>query len=100
MPEFVQLVAAGLCYLALALLALLQLPHRKAVWRVTALPLPLEQKLRRVAAGLMLTIALGLLLMVDGPGFALLLWLWLLALMAAAVAFTLSWKPSLLRWLP
>jgi len=52
MPEFVQLVAAGLCYLALAQLALLQLPHRKAVWRVTALPLPLEQKLRRVAAGL------------------------------------------------
>ncbi len=34
----------------------------------------------------------------DGPSFGALLWATVISLAALAVAFTLSWRPSWLRW--
>ena len=100
MPELMQLCVFVLCYLAFAQLALLQQAHRQKVWRLAASPAACERWLRRIVAAVSFGSAQAALMTVEGPGFAVLLWLWLMAAAAVAVAFTLSWKPGLLRWIP
>ncbi len=47
-----------------------------------------------------LAVSLGLCLAVDHASMACLVWIMTLAAAALAVAFTLTWRPRWLRWLP
>ncbi|MDR0205409.1 MAG: DUF3325 domain-containing protein [Delftia acidovorans] len=47
-----------------------------------------------------LAASLGLCLAVDHASMASLVWIMTLAAAALAIAFTLTWRPSWLRWLP
>ncbi|MTV36751.1 DUF3325 family protein [Duganella radicis] len=51
----------------------------------------------RLGGALLLSLALTLCLWRDGPSFGVLLWAVLLSAGAITVAFTLTWRPSLLR---
>ena len=51
----------------------------------------------RTLGGLALVLSLALCLVRDGPSFGALLWATTISLTAAAVAFTLTWRPALLR---
>jgi len=51
----------------------------------------------RSAASLLLTTSLALAPLRDGPSFGSLLWATVISFAALAVAFTLAWRPGLLR---
>ena len=84
----------ALTFLAFALLALTQFPHRRA----TGVPeLPRNRALRAyLAAAMLLGMTLVLSVENDGGGFGFLLWASLLSLAACAVALVLGWWPWLL----
>lgn len=83
-----------LLFLAFALLALTQAPHRRATG-TTDLPSDRVMQLRLVA---ILSLAMALLLAVhhEGEGFGFLLWSGLISLAACAVSLVLAWCPRLL----
>lgn len=93
------LLLAGIvtaAYLGFALLALTQ----ARPWQRVSQAAPLTG-IRRLAlrtlGGLALLLSLVLCLVRDGPSFGALLWATAISIGAAAVAFTLTWRPSLLR---
>lgn len=83
-------------YLGFALLALTQ----ARPWQRLGQAAP-STGIRRLAlrtlGGLALLLSLVLCLARDGPSFGALLWATAISLAAAAVAFTLTWRPELLR---
>ena len=88
-------------YLGFALLALTQ---ARSWQRVSQTPPPatiralgLRTLGSRTLGGLALVLSLVLCLVRDGPGFGALLWATSISIAAAAVAFTLTWGPGLLR---
>ncbi len=85
-----------MCWTGFGLLALSQREH----WTVSAAELayPSRRRVRgvRFLGALLLAGALAPCVAAHGAGFGLLLWMLLLAASAAAVAFTLAWRP---RWL-
>lgn len=100
MPELVaSMLAFILCYLAFALLALCQAPHRKTVDPLASAPSPVGQLARMVVAAACLATALFVLLAAQGNGFATLLWALLISASAMVLSLTLSWKPGWLRLL-
>jgi len=84
-------------YAGFALLALSQARHWRTVVGDAALPRSRVPVLRAIGGAL---IALSLLLAFtrDGPSFGSLLWATAISLAALAVAFTLAWRPRLLRF--
>lgn len=83
-----------LLFLAFALLALTQFPHRRATGMTD---LPSRHVLWiRLTAGVLVVIALVLAIRHEGGGFGFLLWIGLLSFAACIVALILSWKPLLL----
>ena len=83
-------------YLGFSLLALTQ----ARPWRRVGQAAPLtgiRQLVLRALGGLALFLSLVLCLVRDGPSFGSLLWVTAISLTAAAVAFTLTWHPALLR---
>ena len=97
MMGWLLLVGIGtVAYLGFALLALTQ----ARPWQRVS-PAPQPTRIRRLAlrilGGLALLLSLVLCLVRDGPGFGALLWATMISLAAIAVAFTLTWRPSLLR---
>lgn len=98
MESALLLIALSLtAYLGFALLAVSQARHWRAV-SGTAEPPPAVKIVLRVFGAGCLLMALGLALLRDGPSFGALLWATVISLAALAVAFTLSWRPSWLRW--
>lgn len=91
------LIALSLAaYLGFALLALSQTRH----WRRVGEPARLSRGrviILRFAGGGMVGLAFILSLMRDGPSFGALLWATTISIAALAMAFTLSWRPRLLR---
>ncbi len=85
-----------IAYLGFALLAISQTRHWRAVSE-TVEPGRVGKLALRVAGGVWLFLALCLALFRDGPSFGALLWSTAISLAAAAVAFTLTWCPALLR---
>ncbi|NHN89499.1 DUF3325 family protein [Acetobacter conturbans] len=83
-----------LLFLAFALLALTQFPHRRVTGTAELLPRRVTQV--RLLAGLLLVVTLGLAIWNEGGGFGFLLWASLLSLTACAVAFVLGWWAGLL----
>ena len=83
-------------YLGFALLALGQ----GRQWRRTS-SVPAPDRIRisvlRLLGSAGLALSLTLSLLRDGPGFGGLLWATVVSLAALAVAFTLTWRPALLR---
>lgn len=90
-------LAFALGYLAFALLALCQAPHRKAVDPLAIAPPPAGQLARMVFAAACFTAALLILLAAHGKGFGALLWALLTSASAMTLSLTLSWKPGWLR---
>ena len=88
------IVAAA--YLGFALLALTQTRPWQQVDQ-TAPPTSIRRLVLRTLGGLALLLSLVLCLVRDGPSFGSLLWATAVSLAAAAVAFTLTWRPVLLR---
>lgn len=83
-------------YLGFALLAMSQ----KRPWQqVSQVPPPtsIRRLTLRTLGGLALLSALVLCVVRDGPSFGALLWATAISLAAAAVAFTLTWRPALLH---
>jgi hypothetical protein len=93
------MLAFILCYLAFALLALCQAPHRKAVDPLASSPSRRGQFARMVVAVACLATALLVLLAAQGNGFGTLLWVLLTSASAMFLSFTLSWRPGWLRLL-
>jgi len=87
------LVAA---YVGFALLALSQAQHWRAVVGAVALPRRRVRGLRSIG-GTSIALSLILALMRDGSSFGSLLWATAISVAALAVAFTLAWRPRLLR---
>lgn len=87
------LVAA---YLGFALLALTQARPWQRVGQA-APPTGVRRLVLRTLGGLALGLSLILCLVRDGPSFGALLWATAISIAAAAAAFTLTWRPALLR---
>ena len=83
-------------YLGFALLALTQARPWQRVGQGPP-PTGIRRLALRTLGGLALLLSLVLCLVRDGPSFGVLLWGTAISLAAAAVAFTLTWRPSLLR---
>jgi len=83
-------------WLGFALLALSQWRHWASVTG-TALPCRVEVIVLRAGGGVTLALSLVLALLRDGPSFGSLLWATAISLAALAVAFTLAWRPAVLR---
>lgn len=83
-----------LLFLAFALLALTQFPHRRATGTVELPPRQVAQA--RLTALLLLVLSLAWAIRHDGAGFGSLLWAALISLTACAVALILGWRPGLL----
>lgn len=99
MPEAVlTFLVATVSYLGLALLALSQHAHWRAVTG-GASPCSVRARGLRVLATLKLMLALVLSWHAHGPAFGSLLWVMLVSAAAMAVAFTLSWRPRALACL-
>jgi len=97
MPDSLLLLALlAAAYAGFALLALSQAQHWRTVTGAAALPRRRMRGLRTIGAAL---VALSLLLSLlrDGPSFGSLLWATVISLAALGVAFTLAWRPGLLR---
>lgn len=100
MPELLaSMLAFALCYVAFALLALCQAPHRKAVDPLARAASLAGQFARLFVAATCLTAALIRLLEVQGSGFGAVLWALLVSASAYTLSLTLSWKPGWLRLL-
>jgi len=97
MPDSLLLLALfAAAYAGFALLALSQVRHWRAVVGAAALPRRRVLVLRALG-GVLIALSLLLALMRDGPGFGSLLWATAISLAALAVAFTLTWRPSIFR---
>jgi len=83
-------------WLGFALLALSQARHWLRV-AGTAPPSPARVLVLRWAGGASIVLSLVLALLRDGAGFGSLLWATAISLAALAVAFTLAWRPGVLR---
>jgi len=97
MPDSLLLLAlSAAAYVGFALLALSQAQHWRTVTGAAALPRRRLLVLRSIGGAL---IALSLILapLRDGPSFGSLLWATAISLAALGVAFTLAWRPGLLR---
>ncbi|TXS90655.1 DUF3325 family protein [Parahaliea aestuarii] len=93
------LLATVSCFSGMAWLALAKSAHWRQVRRGASQSAGAMRGLQ-VAGSLALLLALWLCLLADAPTMAALVWCMLLAVSAAAVAFTLSWRPHWLRlWL-
>lgn len=90
------LSAFAAAYLGFAMLALSQVRH----WTSVAGSEP-QGRVRlighRIAGGAMIALSLAMALLRDGPSFGSLLWATAISIAALAVAFTLAWRPGLLR---
>jgi len=97
MPDSLLLLAllAAACA-GFALLALSQARHWRTVIGAAALPRRRVLVLRAIG-GALIALSLILSLLRDGPSFGSLLWATAISLAALAVAFTLAWRPRLLR---
>ena len=83
-------------YLGFALLALSQARPWQRVSQARP-PTDIRRLALRALGGLALVLSLVLCLVRDGPSFGALLWATAISIAAAAVAFTLTWRSSLLR---
>ena len=83
-------------YVGFALLALTQARPWQRV-RPAAPPTGIRRLVLRTLGGLALVLSLILCLLRDGPSFGVLLWVTAISIAATAVAFTLTWRPVLLR---
>lgn len=83
-------------YFGFALVALTQAQHWRRISRAPP-PTGIRPLALRTLGGLALVLSLALCLVRDGPSFGSLLWATAVSLTAAAVAFTLTWRPALLR---
>lgn len=84
-------------YAGFACFALSQKRHwRRVRVREGELPRAAERALRTLGA-VLLVLSLALALGRDGPSFGSLLWATAISLAALAVAFTLAWRPTVLR---
>ena len=83
-------------YLSFALLALTQARPWQRLGQA-APPTNIRRLVLRALGGLALGLSLVLCLVRDGPSFGALLWATAISIAAAAVAFTLTWCPALLR---
>jgi len=83
-------------YAGFALLALSQARHWRSVARAAALTRRRVLTLRAIGVAL-IALSLILSLLRDGPSFGSLLWATAISLAALGVAFTLAWRPRLLR---
>lgn len=93
------LLLAGIvtaAYLGFALLALTQARPWRRLGQA-APPTGIRRLALRTLGGLALLLSLVLCLVRDGPSFGALLWATAISIAAAAVAFTLTWRSSLLR---
>ena len=93
------LLLAGIvtaAYLGFALLALTQARPWQRLGQA-APPTGIRRLALRTVGGLALGLSLILCLVRDGPSFGTLLWATAISLTAAGVAFTLTWRPALLR---
>lgn len=91
-------LAFGFALSGMGLLALTQKPH----WDKVQAPRPYiaaAAPRRRALGGIVLAVSLALCLAADPPLLALLVWVMALAVSAAAVAFTLAYRPRWLGWL-
>jgi len=97
MPDSLLLLALlAAAYAGFALLALSQAQHWRTV--VGAAPLARSRVLSlRAIGGALIALSLILSLLRDGPSFGSLLWATVISLAALAVAFTLAWRPQMLR---
>jgi len=86
-------------WLGFALLALSQSKHWCQVTGTETPPSRTRVIVHRSAASLLLTTSLALALLRDGPSFGSLLWATMISIAALAAAFTLAWRPAILRWL-
>lgn len=97
MPEIMMLSVAMLASIAgMGWLALAMEPHWGQVFGSRA-QRPGTIRALRVAGSVALALSLGLCLGADHPSMAALVWIMTLAAGALTVAFTLSWRPGLLR---
>ena len=87
---------ATAAYLGFALLALTQARPWRRVGQAPP-PTAIRRLAMRTLGGLALVLSLALCLVRDGPSFGALLWATAISIAAAAVAFTLTWRPALLR---
>ena len=83
-------------YFGFALLALAQARPWQRLGQAEP-PTGIRRLTLRTLGGLALLLSLVLCLVRDGPSFGSLLWATAISLAAAAVAFTLTWRPALLR---
>jgi len=83
-------------YAGFALLALSQQRHWNSVAGTTP-PCRVQIIVLRAVGGAMIALSLVLALMRDGPSFGSLVWATAISLAALAVAFTLAWRPAVLR---
>ena len=83
-------------YFGFALLALAQARPWQRISQIPTL-IGVRRLTLRTLGGLALLLSLVLCLVRDGPSFGALLWATAISIAAAAVAFTLTWRPSLLR---
>ncbi|WP_422367440.1 DUF3325 domain-containing protein [Pelagibius sp.] len=90
------IVLSMAAYLGFTLLALSQRRHWSAV-AGTGAPCRMQVIVLRGVGGAMIALSLVLALTRDGPSFGSLLWATAISLAALAVAFTLAWRPTLLR---
>jgi len=90
--------AFATAWLGFALLALSQVRHWRQVTGAETPPSRTRVIAYRAIAATLLTISLGLALLRDGPSFGSLLWATMISIAALAVAFTLAWRPAILRW--
>lgn len=98
MTAAVLLAVAGLAsYGGFACLAMAMAEHWEQAGGVPGRHVQRRRTLR-LAGTLLLCVAPLLCVWRDGPSFGVLLWLMLLSASGIAVAFTLSWRPGLLRW--
>jgi len=97
MPDSLLLLALLVAdYVGFALLALSQAQHWRTV--IGAAPLPRSPVLLlRTLGGALIALSLLLSLLRDGPSFGSLLWATAISAAALAVAFTLAWRPRMLR---
>jgi len=97
MPDSLLLfVLFAAAYAGFSLLALSQAQHWRAVVGAAALPRNRVLVLRTLG-GALIALSLLLALMRHGPSFGSLLWATVISLAALAVAFTLAWRPRMLR---
>ncbi len=93
------LLLAGIvtaAYLGFVLLALAQARPWQRVSQA-APPTGIRRLALRTLGGLALLLSLVLCLVRDGPSFGALLWATAISIAAAAVVFTLTWRPAVLR---